>query len=248
MSEVLDKPSTTKTKKTKPYKRGATLEDGTYVRSSRELQILEPVKDLIPAPTPRPTGRPSKYSEELALRICSYLAKGKTLIQACEDDDTLPDHDTIRIWANDDRQGFHRLYTRACDLGCDAMAEQLFKIADDGSKDWIQKVSTAGTAFLIPDHEHMARSRLRIEVRKWYLSKLRPRKYGEHIDVNVTTTEQSDVGTMLAEVMTPTELDDLKQRLIAYKARHNNNDTAVNSKIDNSAATIALPPAEPSTD
>jgi hypothetical protein len=33
--------------------------------------------------------------------------------------------------------------------------------------------------------EHINRSRLRVDTRKWYLSKLAPKRYGEKVDVNV---------------------------------------------------------------
>ncbi|MEU6504669.1 hypothetical protein ABZ895_34575, partial [Streptomyces californicus] len=42
--------------------------------------------------------------------------------------------------------------------------------------------------------EHVQRSRLRIDTRKWYLSKIMPKKYGERIqhDQTITMADRSD--------------------------------------------------------
>lgn len=99
------------------------------------------------------------------------------------------------------------------------MAEQLFAIADDGSNDWIEKVAKSGETFTVPDHEHMARSRLRIETRKWYLSKLAPKKYGERVEIVSTQSAADSVGALLASICSPPELADLQRRLLAYQAQ-----------------------------
>lgn len=191
--------------------------DGKLTNNPLDMERAEPIRSLLPA---KVVGRPSSYTDDIALKICNYLAEGKTLVQACEEDSEMPDQATIRMWANENRKGFLHRYTRARDLGLDAMAEQLFKIADDGSNDYIQKVSESGKAFEVPNHEHMARSRLRIETRKWYLSKLAPKKYGDRVDVQVTNINEDGIGALLAEVCTPAELEDLRDRLLVAKARN----------------------------
>ena len=208
----------------------AILEDGTPIHNSAEMQRIEPVHSLLPAPSSPSIHRNSIYTEELGERICSYLAQGMTLIEACEHDKSLPPHATIREWSYKNYYGFAVKYDLAFKLGCYAMAEQLFKVADDGSNDYIQKVSAAGTAFTVPNMEHIARSKLRIDTRKWFLSKLFPSQFGENINVAVTSTTESDLGILLAQVCTAQELDDLRNRLMAHKAKQvaastSNNDT-----------------------
>lgn len=44
-----------------------------------------------------PAGRPSDYTEELAERICEWIAGGKSLRSFCREDDT-PDVSTITRW------------------------------------------------------------------------------------------------------------------------------------------------------
>jgi hypothetical protein len=203
-------------KNPKPYKRGATLEDGTWVRSSRELQLLEPVKSMVPPPSSG-RGRPTAYTEEVANWICSELAQGKTLLEICAEDSSLPDHSTIRAWAASNYQGFYGKYARARDIGLDAMAEQLFAIADDRSNDYIERVSENGKIVRVPDHERIARSRIRIDARKWYLSKLAPKRYGDRISTDAMNAPNDELAVTLAEALTPEELESLKQKLIAVK-------------------------------
>lgn len=207
-------------RRSESYKAGATLEDGTYVRSSRELQLIEPVTSLVPPPSPNRGGRPTSYTEEIAATVCNGLAQGNTLLQICAEDPSLPDHSTIRLWAQENRNGFFAQYARARDLGLDAMAEQLFSIADDGSKDYIERVGDSGQVFRIPDHEHMARSRLRIETRKWYLSKLAPKRYGEKVEIEMSKSSSDEMGVILAAVCTPAELADLNGKMRTYVERY----------------------------
>jgi hypothetical protein len=54
---------------------------------------------------------------------------------------------------------------------------------DDGSNDWIERELESGHVIRVPDYEHIAQSRLRVDTRKWLMSKLLPKKYGEKLDV-----------------------------------------------------------------
>src|SRR5215208_3182137 len=65
---------------------------------------------------------------------------------------------------------------RARTAQAEAMFEDMLAIADDGARD---RVMVDGK--LRVDNEVAARSRLRVDVRRWALSKLAPVKYGEKI-------------------------------------------------------------------
>lgn len=77
--------------------------------------------------------------------------------------------------------------------------------------------SLAGEIIDISDNESdPQRARNRIDARKWYASKLRPSKFGDRIDLNVT--QIVDIGAALAEAKARIELpmryldkDDRKQ-------------------------------------
>jgi hypothetical protein len=128
----------------------------------------------------RKRGGQLTYDRETAHAICVRLAKGETLKGICRDDG-FPPESTVRRWARENVDGFATRYAFARQLGLDAMADELLEIADDGSGDFV--IDANGNR--IPDHEHISRSRLRIDTRKWYLAKLAPKRYGDRLGVRV---------------------------------------------------------------
>lgn len=121
-------------------------------------------------------GRPTEYTDDIAAEICRRLAGGESLRRICSDDH-LPNDRTVRQWAADNRNGFYPQYARARDLGLDVMADEIIDIADDGQNDYIE--TEDGREVL--NGEHIQRSRLRVDSRKWYLSKLAPKRYGDRM-------------------------------------------------------------------
>lgn len=140
--------------------------------------------------------RPSDYTSELAEAICLRLAEGESLRSICRDD-VMPDKATVLRWiARHDV--FRDQYVRAKEQGAEALAEEMFEIADDGSNDWMEQLDSEGEAIGYKlNGEHVQRSKLRIDTRKWYLSKILPKKYGDRIQQDVTV----DVKDGLAEKM-----------------------------------------------
>ncbi|OZB35984.1 MAG: hypothetical protein B7X50_13540, partial [Alishewanella sp. 34-51-39] len=140
--------------------------------------------------------RPSDYTSELAEAICLRLAEGESLRSICRDD-VMPDKGTVLRWiARHDL--FRDQYVRAKEQGAEALAEEMFEIADDGSNDWMEQLDNEGAAVGYKlNGEHVQRSKLRIDTRKWYLSKILPKKYGDRIQQDVTV----DVKDGLAEKM-----------------------------------------------
>jgi hypothetical protein len=65
----------------------------------------------------------------------------------------------------------------------------MLDIADDGTNDWAkQQLGEDGPEVEVLNKEHIQRSRLRIETRKWLASKLKPKKYGDKITTEHTGT------------------------------------------------------------
>ena len=116
------------------------------------------------------------FTQDIGDKICEYLEQGMTLRQACRQEG-MPPEATVRTWVRDDVQGFHTQYTRARELGYQAMADELLEISDDGSNDYMEKNGKKEY-----NGDHMMRSRLRVDTRKWLLSKALPKMYGEKID------------------------------------------------------------------
>lgn len=170
------KPSKSKAKGKKKPKKPAR------VKKAKSKPDQELVDDVIGQEVPRPHGRPTTYTEAIANEICERLAAGQTLRTICKDDH-IPAESTVRWWVITDREGFSAHYTRARDLGLDAIAEELFDIADDGTNDWMT-VGREGAEYQVENKEVTNRSKLRVETRKWYLSKLAPKRYGEKVEHN----------------------------------------------------------------
>ena len=117
--------------------------------------------------------RPSEYSAEVAAEICAWVASGKSLVKwsAIEGHASLP---TIRAWQQKYPE-FLSQYAHAR-LACyEVWAAQIVDIADDGLNDsYIDEKGNTRT-----DHDVVNRSRLRVDARKWLLSKLLPKVYGD---------------------------------------------------------------------
>lgn len=125
-------------------------------------------------------GRDSTYTPELADEICARLETGESLRSICRDLH-MPAEASVRRWVVSHPE-FAQRYSQARDMGLEAMAEDLFEIADDGSNDFTERENErTGRVSILPDHEHINRSRLRVDTRKWYLSKLAPKRYGDRI-------------------------------------------------------------------
>ncbi|MCK1274133.1 terminase [Bradyrhizobium sp. 61] len=89
----------------------------------------------------------------------------------------MPSESTVRGWALDDREGFSAQYARSREIGYMAMADETLEIADDGSND-TYKTDEGQEA---TNHDVIARSRLRVDTRKWLLSKALPKVFGDKI-------------------------------------------------------------------
>lgn len=99
----------------------------------------------------------------------------------CTDDD-MPSQDTIYRWVLNNPE-FSERYAEARDIGLDIMADDLLDIADDGSNDWTERFDRDGNSIgWKVNGEAILRSRLRVDTRKWYLSKLAPKRYGDRIE------------------------------------------------------------------
>jgi hypothetical protein len=70
-------------------------------------------------------------------------------------------------------------YARAKEQQMDFMAEKIIEIADDSSGD--AKITEGGN--VVQNSEFINRSRLRVDARKWLMSKLAPKKYGDKLDL-----------------------------------------------------------------
>lgn len=133
--------------------------------------------------TAKPAGRPSDYSDDLASVICERLIEGQSLRTICLADD-MPSASTVCRWLAK-HEAFREQYTLAREAQADTLTDEMLDIADDGTNDWMEKKNSEGEVTGVEyNGEAVQRSRLRIDTRKWYASKLAPKKYGEKLDID----------------------------------------------------------------
>ena len=153
-------------------------------------------------------GRPSDYSDEMATNICALIIEGYTLRQI-EAKEGFPSKTTICRWLASNTE-FRDQYARAREHQAECMADDILDISDDGSNDWIERENSDGTTCESINHEHISRSKLRVDSRKWLMSKFAPKKYGDRV-----TNEHTGAGG--GPIKTETTLDDLSvARRIAF--------------------------------
>jgi len=127
-------------------------------------------------------GRPTLYSTELAALICERVATSTFgLARLCELHADLPEKITINVWRYK-YPDFAAQYAQAKLIQADLLAEEILDIADDGTNDWMASFDENGNPSWKLNGEHVNRSRLRIDTRKFLAAKLLPKQYGEKPD------------------------------------------------------------------
>jgi len=131
------------------------------------------------------TGRPEIYTEALADKICNIIAtSNRGLAHICKDE-SLPSRTTVHKWIVENEE-FANKYARAREDQADFLAEEILDIADHGDKDTVIVYDKAGNPIPTEDKEWTNRSKLRVEARKWIASKLKPKKYGDKVQTELS--------------------------------------------------------------
>jgi hypothetical protein len=92
--------------------------------------------------------------------------------------------DMFYKWLNEDENNAKK-YARAAEIRSEMIFEEMLDIADKQDKDvYIDAEGKERT-----DHNVIHRNKLQIDTRKWYLSKMMPKRYGDRLDL--TTNNES---------------------------------------------------------
>jgi SHS2 domain-containing protein len=121
------------------------------------------------------------YTQEHFDRIWDEMAKGRSLKSICNDEGMPTERTVMRRVAADDV--LCQQYARAMEQRADAIFDGMLDIADNTEKDMI----TLEDGREIVDHNVIGRDKLRIDTRKWILSRMNPKKYGDSSKVDVTS-------------------------------------------------------------
>ncbi len=148
-------------------------------------------------------GRPTDYTPELGQEICEAIAStGSGLPTLCKKNLHWPTRSSIFLWLRKYPE-FSDRYHKAKKDQVTALVDDILEISDDSSQDTIEDED--GNVRV--NSEFAARSRLRIDTRKWIAAKLVPRLYGD----NALARELAD------------EIDEFRKKLEAKHLKDLNN-------------------------
>jgi hypothetical protein len=108
----------------------------------------------------RKTTEPA-YTPELAAEICNRIGGGETLRSVCTERG-MPSRVKFLEWVDDDRDGLGNRYARARERQMEFWSDELVTIADDET--------------IEPNSR-----RVRIDARRWLMSKIAWRRYGDKL-------------------------------------------------------------------
>jgi hypothetical protein len=119
----------------------------------------------------KPRKAPVPYSDALADIIIERLEQGEALHAICSSDD-MPSHAAVHKWAAEKPDTFGDRYVRARELGYLKWADELEALAE-GSIEGERRFESGV----------VQRHRLQIDTRRWILSKMLPKVFGDKLDV-----------------------------------------------------------------
>jgi hypothetical protein len=122
------------------------------------------------------------FTPEIAEEVLRRIAEGHSLREIARTKG-MPAPSTVIGWSIDRSPpfpDFGERYLRAREIGWQIMAEEIPEIVDDATNDWMERRNAEGDVIeTVLNTEHVNRSRLRMEARKWLLSKRLPKTFGD---------------------------------------------------------------------
>ena len=143
-----------------------------------------------------------KFSQEIFDEICVRIASGESLRKICKDD-KMPNLTSVWKWLNNDEE-LSKQYARAREEQAETFVDEILDIADNNKDDTF--LDEDGK--LIINQEVIARSRLRVDSRKWIASKLKPKRFGDYTKIQAEVKDTSTTSSWLGEVLS--EIDNNK--------------------------------------
>lgn len=126
-------------------------------------------------------GRPTLYTKELSDAVLMSIAVDElSLRHACAEHGVAPG--TFCGWVVDDTDNLAERYMRARRIRAHGRLDEIVEIADDGSADW-EETEKGGVRL---NKEAIARAALRIDVRKFELTRILRNEFGDKVQVAAT--------------------------------------------------------------
>lgn len=121
-------------------------------------------------------GRHAVYGQDTRDEICRRISIGESLISICKSEG-MPDKSAVLDWLFKEPD-FVAQYARAREAQAEHYLDEIIEISDDSVLD----TEMGEDGIERTNHEVVARARLRVDTRKWAMSKLAPKKYGDRIE------------------------------------------------------------------
>lgn len=143
-----------------------------------------------------------QFSDKIAALICERMAGGQSLSEICRAKD-MPAKPSVLRWLRENA-AFRTQYAAAREDLLEHWADQILEISDDTTNDTHTTVYEDGNERTSPNTEWISRSKLRVDSRKWLMSKLAPKKYGDHLKIDQETKHSVDdsVGALFERIGT----------------------------------------------
>ena len=123
---------------------------------------------------------------EIIDSICAKVASGESLRSIFSKEDKLIDRSTFYDWILANKEYADR-YARATEIRADILFDEILDIADDSDFDLY--LTDDGKELV--NREAIKRSALRVDARKWALSKMLPKKFGDKQAIDLNANVQS---------------------------------------------------------
>lgn len=136
----------------------------------------------------RPRGAQTTFTQEKADEVVKLVSEGRPLAPVLREMKI-----GVTTWYDwvKARPSLAEAIARARLLGFDVIAEECLEIADDARNDWMERHGEEGEVSVVLNSEHVQRSKLRIETRLKLLAKWDPKRYGERVTTDHTTSDGS---------------------------------------------------------
>lgn len=135
---------------------------------------------------PKKIGRPTDFNQAICDAICERKADGESLRSICREE-AMPNKATVFRWLNKYKE-FGDQYARASEEQAETLADDLIEIADKASQPLLDfngiPLTVDGKVVMVVDAASVNHAKLKVDARKWVASKLKPKKYGDAVNLN----------------------------------------------------------------
>ncbi len=124
-----------------------------------------------------PGGRPVVYGIDNPCwqKLCEQISEGKSLSTAIKSEG-MPSYQLVMLMLRNNPE-FRTMYEKAVESRADRLAEEIIELADQQIPDGLEGPMASAW---------VQQKRMQVDARKWVASKLKPKTYGDRIDVAVT--------------------------------------------------------------